>query len=226
MKHSNCTISIICHSALEECKRCLREVLDSREGAKLILTANGNAEVAEYFEKLATQRENIEVVVNIQNLGFIGPSNHAFDLCDTEMFVLLNDDAIPAPDWLDKLKVALAPENTVIAGPKGFRLDENFVGGKPGLPIDYIEGSCLMLKTDEVRATGLFAKELAWAYCEDADLCLQMRSLGYDIAVADFTLYHKAGTTTRTVPHLHEFIRNNFEVCRKRWGHYLKTRKF
>jgi len=225
MKHSDVTISIVCHSAFEECKRCLRVVLDTREGAKLILTANGNAEVAEYFEKLAAQRENIEVVVNIQNCGFIGPSNHAFSLCDTPFFVLLNDDAVPSADWLDKLKLALSSENTVIAGPTGYRLDDNFVGGKPGWPPDYIEGSCMLVKTEALRPM-LFAPDLEWAYCEDADLCLRVRSLGYDIEVADLTLFHKPGTTTRTVPHLHDAIRRNFEVCRKRWAHYLRTRSF
>ncbi len=226
MKHSDVTISILCATAFEECKRCVASVLATREGATLILTSNGNLAVSEYFERIAMENENVLLIFNTANLGFIEPNNHAFSLCETPFFVMLNDDAVPPPDWLEKLKTALADENTVIAGPNAFRLDENFVGGKRGIPHDYIEGSCMMVKVDAIRPHGLFSDYLSFAYCEDADLCLRMRSLGYEIKQADFGLYHRPGTTSRTVRHLHEAMRKNFEVCKEKWGHYLKHRTF
>lgn len=230
MKHSDVTISILTHTALDECRRCLSAVLNSREGAKLILTANGNAEAAEYFEKLAMQHENIEVIVNIQNLGFIGPNNEAFRRCETRYFVMLNDDAIPPPEWLDKMKDALAHPDAVISGPSERWLSGDFVGrswrGGTSMEPEFIEGSCLMLKSSLVRPYGLFAPDLAWAYCEDADLCLRMRQIGLTIHKADFILEHRAGTTSREVPHLHDAMRQNFVVCKNRWARYLQTRRF
>jgi len=231
MKHSDCTISIICHSAFEECKRTLSAVLDSREGAHLILTANGNPEAAEYFEKLATQREGVTVIVNAENKGFVVPSNWAFSLCETEYLVLLNDDALPPTCWLDKLKEAMK-EDVAIAGPGDRWLDHNFVGHKwrGGEPIepDFIEGSCMMIRVAAFKDHGelLFWPDLKMAYCEDADACLRIRQLGYKIAVADFAILHKAGTTSRTVAGLVDIVRPNFELCRKRWEGYLKTRRF
>lgn len=232
MKHSDTTISVICHTAFIECQRTLSAVLDSREGAKLILTANGNAEAAEYFEKIAMQREGVEVVVNTQNLGFIGPSNLAFDKCETDFFVALNDDALPPPDWLDKMKAPFADPRVVITGPGGRWLDHHFVGHRwwGGLPMepDFIEGSCFAVRVVTLRDHNepLFWKELKWAYCDDAELCLRMRKLGYKIVVTDFNLIHKSGTTTRTVPHLHDEIRKNFVLCEAKWKDYLRTRKF
>lgn len=232
MKHSDCTISIICFNAIDACKRTLSAVLDSREGATLILTANGNPEVAEYFDKIASQRDNIKVLKNATNQGFVQPSNWAFSLCETPLFVALNDDALPPTNWLDKLKEAIAPEKVLIAGPDERWLDHNFVGHqwRGGMPMepDFIQGSCMMVKADALKEAGLFLfwPELRVAYAEDAELCLRVRSLGYAIARADFDIIHKAGTTTRTVPELHDAMRENFGKCVEKWGAYLKTRKF
>jgi len=232
MTHSDVTISVICHSAFDECRRCLSVVLNSREGARLILTANGNAEAAEYFEKIAMQREGVEVIYNLQNLGFIGPSNVAFDRCETRFFVLINDDAVPPPDWLDKMKACFTEPKVAIAGPGDRWLDERFVGHRwrGGLPMqpDFIEGSCMMVRVAALRVLGepLFWKELQWAYADDADLCLRIRQLGYLISVADFSITHKSGTTTRTVPHLHDAMRKNFALCEAKWREYLRMRKF
>src|SRR5688572_8335921 len=128
MKHSDVTISIVCYNALEEVKRTLSAVLDTREGARLILTSNGNPDVAEYFGLIASQRDNVGVCVNVFNRGFIEPNNRAFDACETPYYVTLNDDAIPAPAWLDKMKADLSPDDVVIAGPGGRWLDDSFVG--------------------------------------------------------------------------------------------------
>src|SRR6478736_3001012 len=232
MRHSDVTISIICHSAFEECKRTLSAVLDSREGATLILTSNGNPEAAEYFEKLATQREGIVVIVNTTNLGFVGPSNWAFALCETPFHVLLNDDALPPPNWLDKMKEPFASDRVAVSGPGDRWLDHNFVGHKwrGGCPItpDFIEGSCLMVRVAALKDHGelLFWPDLKIGYCEDADMCLRVKKLGYALAVSDFAILHKSGTTTRTVPELHDAMRENFELCRQRWAGYLKTRTF
>lgn len=231
MKHSDVTISLITHSATEECKRTLSAVLDSREGAQLILTSNGNEEIANHFDHIAKQREGVRTIFNSANEGFIAPSNWAFTLCETPFFVALNDDALPPSNWLDKLKEAIAPERVLVSGPGDRWLDPNFIGHKwrGGLPMqpDFIEFSCAMVKADAVKALGdpLFWPELKIAYGEDADTCLRLRSLGYEIGVADFAIQHRGGTTTRTVPQLHDIMRENFSKCRTKWAGYLKTRK-
>ncbi|MFN6191618.1 MAG: glycosyltransferase family 2 protein, partial [Planctomycetia bacterium] len=41
-----------------------------------------------------------------QNLGFATANNRAIAMCDTEFVALLNPDAFPHPDWLEKLLAA------------------------------------------------------------------------------------------------------------------------
>lgn len=226
MKHSDVTISILCYTALAECKRTITAILPTLEGARLILTSNGNPEVADYFYEVRRQHQSTAVIVNTVNAGFIAPNNYAFEKCWTRLFVMLNDDCIPPPDWLDKLKAALAPRENVIAGAKGTcqHLDERFIG-RTGGELEYIEGSCLMLKRD-MMTKPLFADYCTFAYCEDADLSLRVRERGYSIAQADFTCEHKRNTTSRQIPGIRHILEHNLATCQKRWANYLKHRSF
>ncbi len=227
MSHADVTISILTHHFGPHTVKCLRSVMDSRDGATLMLSANGNTNAARYFFTLQELRGNTEVINYANNSGFIDPNNYAHSQSRTPFFILLNDDAIPAPDWLDKMKQAFIDDpKCAVSGPNGRHLDNDFIGRRLG-PMDYIEGSCMMVRS-EFMPRPLFSPELQWAYCEDADLCLRMREKGYTIKQVDFELDHRPGTTTRTVPQLHNAMRKNFEVCRKRWAGYLSNpmRKF
>lgn len=224
------TVSILCYTQLQLAKRCIQSVLqNSPPDVQLILTANGNPEAAAYFAELASRFSNIRVVVNSENLGFIEPNRRALAMCETEYFLLLNDDATVPPGWLDKLEAPfLKDPRCAISGAKGTcqSLDETFMG-RPGGPVDYIEGSCLMILTGLAKKFGLFSEYLHFAYCEDADLCLRMREQGYTVHQADFSLaHHVRGATSKHIPNLRAIMERNFSACRQRWAYYLRRRQF
>jgi len=228
MKYS---ISIITHSALSQAKRCIDSVLSNSDGEdfELILTANANPAALKYFSHIATLFPSTQVVNNPTNMGFIEPSNNALTLASGTYFVALNDDCTVPGRWLERLeKPFLDDPRCAISGARGgcCTLDDNFIGHK-GATVDFIEASCLMIRTDLALKYGLFDEELKVGYAEDADLSLRYRSLGYHIAQADFVLEnHVAGTTSATVPGLNKIMQANFALCRRRWATYLKTRKF
>lgn len=225
-----CSISIICHTALNQAKRCIDSVLTNSIGEdfELILTANGNPSARKYFGHIATLFPSTQIVDNPTNLGFIEPSNNALTLANGEYFVTLNDDCTVPDRWLEKLeRPFLDDPKCAISGARGgcCTLDDNFVGHK-GATVDFIEASCAMIRTDLAHKHGLFDEALKIGYAEDADLSLRMRSLGYTIHQADFEINHVAGTTAATVPGLSKIMQANFALCRKRWAGYLKTRTF
>jgi len=226
MIHSDCTISIITYTALTEAAECLKAILPTRAGARLILTANGHPDVARYFNWLGANYPDVQVRVNMSNRGFIEPTNEAAKACQTPYFVVLNDDAIPPPRWLSMLKAPFSSQKMAVTGAKGgcCTLDERFVGHK-GDRLDYIEFSCAMMRMEHMT-TPLFSPEIHWAYTEDADLCLRMRQQGLKIAQADFSIYHQRNTTSRKIPNIRQIMDRNFEVCRKKWSGYLKTGSF
>jgi GT2 family glycosyltransferase len=62
-------------------------------------SSDGSAAHAETFPRVVVQRMK-------DNLGFAGGNNAAFAHIDTEFVALLNPDAFPAPDWLERLLAA------------------------------------------------------------------------------------------------------------------------
>lgn len=229
------SISIVTHSALNLAKSCIESVRRNSVGheCELILTANGNMDAAVYFHELrrAYNPLKIIVVVNDHNEGFIKPNNHALTCASGEYFICLNDDCTVPPGWLERLEAPfLRDPQCALSGAKGTcqSLDAQFVGF-PGSRFEYLEGSCLMGKSSLLRQHGLFSEILHFAYAEDADLSLRMRSLGYTIHQADFKLLnHARGATAKTVPGISRHMEHNFAVCQKRWQSYLRTvdRKF
>lgn len=222
------TISLLTYTALPQAKRCIASVLKSTQPFKLILTANGNPEVAAYFESLAKEYAFIRVIVNAKNEGYIEPNRKALELCDTEFWVMLNDDAILPPDGLEKLAAPFDRfPKAALSGPKGdFQtLLPNFHGTK-GKDFEYLNGACLCCKTEIVKKHGLFDPNLKWAYGDDSDLSLRMRELGYTLHHADFILQHEVSATSKHVPEVRANSNANHAYLIHRWAHYLKVRKF
>lgn len=228
MSEPRVTVSILTYTALRQARTCIASVLRSTTPFKLILTANGNPDAAKFFNELATEHSFITVVVNEKNEGFIPPNIHAFALCDTEFFVLLNDDTIVPADWLEKLLAPFALYPTgAVCGPRGGcqSLQKTFHGFK-GPAFEYLEGSCLMVKTEVLRTHGLFDPHLKFAYGEDSDLSLRMRELGYTLHHADFQLQHEVSATSRYVNDVRKWQGENHAYLLKRWAHYLQVRTF
>src|SRR5580692_1207354 len=106
------TISIVCHLALDKAKECIGSIIHNQtqeqwDRTRLILTSNGNREVELYFTELAglgftgrpgiyglEEDRRIKVVVNATNQGFIEPNKLAISITNTELFIMLNDDAV------------------------------------------------------------------------------------------------------------------------------------
>ena len=223
------TISILTHWAIDEVKTCLDSVLNGGGDFELILTANGCPLAYAYFCEIKEAFPEIEirVVNNKENLGFQQPNEVALTMARTGTLILLNDDAIVPHGWLGKIASEfIDDQQCAIVGPVGRRLRDDFVGGQPGEPIEYIEGSCMAIRVDLARDHGLFDPELKMAYGEDSDLCLRMRQLSYTIHQVDFEIKHKGGTTSRHVPGLKKYFDENHAYLRQKWAGYLKTRTF
>ncbi len=227
------TISILTHSALSAARRCIASVLQFSDDYELILTANGNPKVAEYFTELAGTFDHIRVVVNETNEGFQNPNRKALEMTTTPLFHMQNDDTLVCPKWLDMLRAPFQQfPKAALSGPRArcCSLTDRMTG-IPGYQVEYLEGSCLMGRTALLKEHGLFSPELKFAYGEDSDLSLRMREAGYTIHQVPFRLpFHAGGATARTVPpsFLRPIFKANHEYLVKRWANYLATpeRKF
>lgn len=235
MKAARYCISVLTYSQTEHAKKCLASVVEHSADYELILTANGNADAARYFKEFAEAHPELRVriVVNAENLGFIIPSNRAFEMSESERHILLNDDTEVPALWLAALEHAFWKDSRcVLVCPTGGcnSIQPDGHGYFNPMTTDYCEGACLMIRTAEVRKLGptLFSDYLKHSYVEDADLSLRATQAGFTIATVDLPtpgLIHHRAQTSAKIPGLAEIAEENRKELVRRWGPLLKMRQ-
>jgi len=225
------TVSILCYKALHLARGCIRSVLDySPADTYLILTDNGSPhDVGVFFDQVAAEHPGrVTVIHNPKNEGFIEPNRRALALTDSEFFVMLNDDTQVPPGWLEAMEKPFRefPKAALAGLSGGCQMLTNDFHGRQGGNFEYLEGSCLMCKTEIVKREGLFAPYLEFAYGEDSDLSLRLRKLGYTLHKVDLPLRHQRAATSAHIPNINQIQAKNHAVLRKKWNHYLRIRKF
>jgi len=148
----------------------------------------------------------INLVRLTENSGFLGAVNAGLERARGRYVVLLNNDTLVRPGWLDALvRTAEADESIGVVGAKlvypDGRLQEaggiifrdgsghNFGRGEdPEDPrfnfvreVDYCSGACLLVRRDLLRTLGGLDVRFGPAYYEDTDLCFAARKHGYRV---------------------------------------------
>jgi len=96
---------------LAECLLCL-EKQTIRPTRVLVID---NASTDDSLTGIGMLADNVTVLRMNSNLGFAAGNNRALIECDTEFVALLNPDAFPEPDWLERLLAAARTHPEVAA---------------------------------------------------------------------------------------------------------------
>ena len=98
------------YKGLEETRRCLASVLSTvdRAWARLVVINDGSPEpaIGEYLRELAAQEEQLVLLENQQNLGFVATVNRGMQYDLERDVLLLNSDVEVANDWLHRMREA------------------------------------------------------------------------------------------------------------------------
>lgn len=221
------SISILALDNLWLTRQCIESVLQHTNDYELILTNNGSTDGTKaYFEKLRQALPSVTVINNDTNLGYQEPNKKALGLARGQFFILLNNDVVVGPGWIDALVAPFSDPGVAATGPRGncCSIHPNF-HGFPGRLFEYLEGSCMMLRVDAVRHIGLFSPYLEMAYGEDSDMSLRLRYAGYKIARVACHIHHRQASTSKKVPGIRQYLHKNCETLKKVWHHYLIVRK-
>lgn len=150
--------------------------------------------------------ENIKLVVNKENLGFLKNCNKGATHAKGKHILFLNNDVYVLKNWLDKLVDLIESNNNIgmvgskLVYPDG-RLQEaggiiwNDASGwnygrldAPTKPeynyvkeVDYISGASIMIKKDLWQEIGGFDELYSPAYYEDTDLAFKVRKHGQKV---------------------------------------------
>lgn len=199
--------------------QCLRDLLrQSYQPALILVMDNGSSDGS---AEQAAELPGVTVRLLGQNFGFAGGNNRAFSECDTEYVVLLNPDAFPEPDWLEKLVAAAEahPEVAAFGSRQMVHGAENVVDGLgdayhvSGLVWREGHGRALsdsdatpreifspcagaaLYRRDALVNVGGFDEDY-FCYLEDVDLGFRLRLAGYRAMYVHDAVVHHVGSAT------------------------------
>jgi GT2 family glycosyltransferase len=184
----------------------------------------------------------LTIIKNENNLGFAEGNNiglrYAKKVFKPDFYLFLNNDTIVDEHFLTRLIDAAADHKIGILGPKIYDYHDPericFAGGYINFwrgetphyianetdsieDVDYIEGSCLLVKKEVIEKVGMFNKKL-FAYWEDTDLCLRALEANYRIVfVPESMIWHKISSTAKKADRIDEYYynRNKFYIMKK-----------
>lgn len=217
------------YKGLEETRACLESVWRSTptQPYRLVVIndASPEPEVSEWLREVATEHEDMLLLENPENLGFVGTVNRGMALSSQADVVLLNSDAEVANDWLDRLTRAAYQENQYPAGtvtpfsnnaticsyprfcednelPPGYdlpRLDRLFAEVNAGQTVDIPTGIgfCMYIRRDCLDAIGLFDEaHFGKGYGEENDFCMRALKSGWrNVHTLDVFAWHKGSVS-------------------------------
>tara|TARA_B100002003_G_scaffold250771_1_gene291472 strand:- start:83 stop:2857 length:2775 start_codon:yes stop_codon:yes gene_type:complete len=157
--------------------------------------------------------DNVNVIVNEHNLGFLRNCNKAAKHARGDYLVMLNNDTEVTSGWLDEMIDTIARfEGVGMAGSKLIYPDGKLqeaggivwgngqpwnLGnrGNPQAPewnyarqVDYLSGASLMVPRKIWEEVGGFSDEFAPAYYEDTDLAFKIRDYGYKTVYSPYSV--------------------------------------
>lgn len=250
MKDIQCDIIIPVYNAPDELKECVDSLVKFTEKKHRIIIINDcspDRNVDVYLETIK-DIENISILKNDTNLGFVGTVNRGMSYSNRDV-ILLNSDTVLTKNWLDKL-ISVAYSDSSIATvtpltnngticsvpnfnedneiPDGFTVDSfayfvEKISLKLFPQIPTAVGFCMFIKRNVIEEVGLFdAETFGKGYGEENDFCCRVIEHGYRNVLADNTfVYHKGSMSFKDEKA--DLINKNLKVLNQRYPYYEKS---
>ncbi|MDR1702194.1 MAG: glycosyltransferase [Sporomusaceae bacterium] len=209
------SIIILTYNQLDYTKICLESIKLYTQGDYEIIVVD-NASSDGTAEWLKGQKEII-TIFNTENKGFPAGCNQGILRAEGEVIVLLNNDTIVTPHWLDNLVACL--ESSADIGAAGPATNANSY--YQYVDVDYeqfdfqglvafaaknnrshagvrkerlkLTGFCLAVKKEVIAKIGLLDEIFSPGYAEDDDFCVRMIQAGYKIMFCADSFVHHFG---------------------------------
>lgn len=248
MQQPQVSIIIPLWNKSELTEQCLEAIEKNTKGIDYEIILIDNASTDQTLEVINRfkNRINIKIIQNKENLGFSKANNQGAEIARGKYLVLLNNDTIPQPDWLNYMVQAMETDSQIgITGVKLLYPDDTIQHCGVALrrdraffkhPYKYVERShslvnskrewdavtaaCFITLTDLYRGVGGLDESYQNG-CEDIDFCCKVKAKGYKVVYEPKAeVYHLESQT----PRMQNKDEENFALFIKKWGKFaIKT---
>lgn len=238
----NTSIVILTYNNLEYNKLCIDSIRKyTRKGTYEIVIVDNNSTDGTR-EWLKTQND-LKVIFNDENTGFPKGCNQGINASEKNNdILLLNNDTIVTPNWLENLKICLyssknigsvgavtnscSNHQTVQAEYKNIQemmeFAEKYNKSNSSLWEERVRlvGFCMLIKREVVDKIGLLDEIFTPGNFEDDDYSLRIRNAGYKLILCKDSFIHHFGSASfnKNNQKYAELLNTNRRKFRKKWG--------
>lgn len=157
-----------------------------------------------------------KIIRNEQNLGFPVAVNQGIKAAQGEIIVILNNDTLVTPGWLDHLDEHLktfdiiGPVSNYVSGPQKIEVGIytipdglNSQAAKiysenqgRAIPFHRLVFFCVVIKKEVINKIGLLDEQFSPGNFEDDDFCLRAVEAGFKLGIAQDVFIHHYGSVT------------------------------
>lgn len=206
------------YNRVEYTLRCARSVLANTPASSFewIFIDNGSSDAtARRLADLARKNRRIRIIRNKENLGFACAVNQGLRKARGQTLLLLNNDTLVPPGWLEGLNSCLEHDPGLGAvGPctneavdlhqhrnaaygvrhfNAFAVAWSLKHSGRIRPMHRLIGFCLALRRQAYEQVGLLDERFRIGGYEDYDYCLRLRQAGWRLGLAEEVFIHHFG---------------------------------
>lgn len=222
----------------QNCIESIRKYTNKNNYELIVIDNNSDEETVEYLRN----QDDLICIFNQENKGFAGGCNQGMKIASGDNVLLLNNDTIVTPNWLDNLLTALYSDDDIgavgpitnycsnyqqVSLPVNPQMDndeffKNFNKSDKNKWEERLRliGFCLLIKKEVVQKIGYLDELFALGNYEDDDYCLRIRKIGYRLLLCKDTFIFHVGSASFSQLKLEKFnkvINENRQKFLNKW---------
>ncbi|MDD5438883.1 MAG: glycosyltransferase family 2 protein [Candidatus Omnitrophica bacterium] len=234
-----CDIVIPVWNQRDATRECLEHIAGSTDVPyRVIIIDNGSgSETRDYLAEFSRHHaEDVVLVRNENNLGFIKAVNQGMRLSDAPYVCIMNNDTIPGRGWLGRLiDFARTHDDVGLVNPlcgghqaHGAGIDEyaDRVAGNDGkfMEMNQCQGFCMLIKREVIDRIGYLDERFGMGGFDDTDYSMRAHKAGYrSIALHSAYVYHKEHTSFRAMGDRKAIQAEAEKEYFKKWPRHLRV---